>query len=185
MHLDKDAWSQALLLFEDAYVISLVGPRSHQDWQEDALPVMRREASDPRGFDCILPDEYERATEGPFFPFAPVAPEELDRYLSVVHPDAAARLLVAMSCDESFRADRIPGFPGNREHLLDRARTLLSRFLPGGTLLTNSTYARSDPAHDYLRQASGSHPYVTLGHDLGLIAVTEDEVGLFWSVDAR
>lgn len=181
---ERKSWNEALLLLSDAYAIVLVGPRVHTDWRRDVIPLMTREARDPRDWDSILPEEYERSIEGPFFPFSPVAPEELDDRLYPVSPDSAASLLVAMSCDDSFDVSKTPGFAENRQHLMDQAHTLLQRFLPA-QLYTNSAYARSDPGHDYLAAAASSNPYVTQGLDLGLIAVTRQEVGLFWSIDAR
>ncbi|MEU0396953.1 hypothetical protein ABZ208_30005 [Streptomyces sp. NPDC006208] len=83
----------------------------------------------------------------------------------------------------------------DRDAVLADARTLLDRYGPTASYWTNATTAASDPAPDFLAaglQGTESHGFLTseclngldLLEDLGLIAVTDDEVGVFWSFGA-
>lgn len=83
----------------------------------------------------------------------------------------------------------------DRDAVLADARTLLDRYGPTARYWTNATAAASDPAPDFLAaglQGTKSHGFLTseylngvdLFEDLGLIAVTDDEVGVFWSFGA-
>jgi hypothetical protein len=75
------------------------------------------------------------------------------------------------------------------------ARCLLDRYGPGAGYWTNATAAASDPAPDFLAsglQGTTSHCFHTFEYiaglyifeDLGVIAVNEEEVGVFWSFGA-
>ncbi|MER5996622.1 hypothetical protein [Streptomyces viridosporus] len=74
-------------------------------------------------------------------------------------------------------------------------RTLLDRYGPGAHHWTNATAAASDPAPDFLAsglQGTSTHRFHTsayiAGLDtfevLGVIAVNDEEVGVFWSFGA-
>jgi hypothetical protein len=83
----------------------------------------------------------------------------------------------------------------DRDAVLADARTLLDRYGPTARYWTNATTATSDPAPDFLAaglQGTQSHRFLTSEYlngldffeDLGLIAVTDDEVGVFLSFGA-
>ncbi|MGW8381021.1 hypothetical protein [Streptomyces sp. ODS28] len=96
------AWENAALMLDDVYGFVSVGPRQHQDWRRDAVPVLRREAEDPRGWRGDLPEEPERHQEGPFYPFEPVTPEALDAHLSEITLSSATSLVALLSADDPF-----------------------------------------------------------------------------------
>ncbi|MGW7274571.1 hypothetical protein ACWGH5_29100 [Streptomyces sp. NPDC054864] len=79
--------------------------------------------------------------------------------------------------------------------MLADARTLLDRYGPTARYGTNARAAASDPAPDFLAaglKGTESHSLLTseylngldLFEDLGLIAVTDGEVGVFWAFGA-
>lgn len=169
-------------LFEDEYAFVATGPRRHDDWCTDVLAVMARSCGDPRGWLALDWDSEENAADpqrGPSFPF--VAPTEgrLADILHEVAPESAAQLLVAMT-DDWFQAKNIPDFPARREALLTDARTLLSRYSPDCTLYTTAGNARGDRNADFLRSVTGGFQVTGYMSDVGLVAVSSAEVGVFW-----
>ncbi|MEU2736965.1 hypothetical protein ABZ656_16495 [Streptomyces sp. NPDC007095] len=79
--------------------------------------------------------------------------------------------------------------------MLADARTLLERYWPTARYWTNATAAASDPAPDFLAaglQGTESHGFRTCDYRQRprllrgpwLIAVADDEVGVFWSFGA-
>ena len=82
-----------------------------------------------------------------------------------------------------------------RDARLADARLLLDRYGPDARFWTNARDAASDPARDFVRfglEGTRVHGFVTgeyingldLLEELGLIAVCDDEVGVFWSFGA-
>ena len=75
------------------------------------------------------------------------------------------------------------------------ARLLLDRYGPGAHYWTNATAAASIPAPDFLAsglEGTSTHRFHTTAYiagldifeDLGVIAVNDEEVGVFWSIGA-
>ncbi|MGW7290304.1 hypothetical protein ACWGH4_33055 [Streptomyces sp. NPDC054847] len=179
----RGAWTAALQLFNDSYTVVAVSARIHADWRYDAVATLRRERNDPRGWEAVWWDEYDHTPDRPFFPFRPTDAASFDSGLAEITEKSAATLLVSMSAD-SFRVSRIDDFSHKRSALLEQARTLLSRFGSRGTFYTNSGYARDAADHDFFESAAWVNPYSEHAFDLGLVALTDDEVGIFWSFDA-
>ncbi|MEU6171213.1 hypothetical protein ABZ832_04740 [Streptantibioticus parmotrematis] len=181
--LSQTSWESALQFLDDAYTIAMVGPRLHDNWQQDVAPIMRREAQDPRGWTGLIPEEDDRYYEGPYYPFRPTAPDELPDALEEIDADAAAYQLVLMSSD-TLRPSGIPGWPESKTRVLRDARTVLSRFTPDCVFYTNSS-RRWGPSPEFT-DASLRGTWLTLRPymDLGLLAVTDTEIGLFWAIDA-
>lgn len=180
--LDRASWERALRFLDEAYTIAMVGPRLHDDWRADVPALMRREAPDPRGWTGLVPEEADRAAEGPFHPFTPPSAGSLDANLFPICPESAARQLVIMSGD-TFRFADVHGYPENEEGLLADARTVLERFTPDGKLYTNCSTC-AVPSGDFPQRIEAASP-LSRYFDVGLFAVTDDEVGLFWAFDAR
>lgn len=70
MSVDQASWEAAVRhLFEDAYPYDATGPRRHEDWVLDLLPLMAR-VPDPRGWVGLddAAQDPERAAS-PTYPF--------------------------------------------------------------------------------------------------------------------
>jgi hypothetical protein len=83
----------------------------------------------------------------------------------------------------------------DRDAVLADARALLDRYGPAARYWTNATAAASDSAPDFVAaglRGTRSHSFLTSAYvngldlfdDLGLIAVNDEEVGVFWSFGA-
>jgi hypothetical protein len=83
-----------------------------------------------------------------------------------------------------------------RDALLADARFLLDRYGPDARFWTNAMDAASDPARDFVQaglKGTRAHSFITgeyidgldLFEELGLIVVSGDEVGVFWSFGAH
>ncbi|MFC9636863.1 helix-turn-helix domain-containing protein [Streptomyces mirabilis] len=130
----------------------------------------------------------------PAYPFdLPDAPEFPGR-LYPLEAQAANTALAIMAEEWQSEPAPIRSRP-DRDAVLADARTLLDRYGPTARCWTNATAAASDPAPDFLAaglQGTESHGFLTCDYlngldfseDLGLIAVTDDEVGVFWSFGA-
>ncbi|MEV4449631.1 MULTISPECIES: hypothetical protein [Streptomyces] len=194
---DARAWAEALSMYERRYSYVLVGPRAHQDWVRDVAAVMRREVTDPRSWRWLDVDEgEEERLEEPFFPFVlpPSAPQGAAawrRGLRTVPRTSVERLLVMLSTTwldvprERARND----FETRRPELERKARVILSRFPEETSFHTNTGYPRASTdsrtdAPDFYEATTGCTPLSQYDWDLGLIAVSGTELGLFWSFDA-
>ncbi|MGW2372209.1 hypothetical protein [Kitasatospora sp. NPDC001683] len=189
-------WNAAALrLFEDVYAFAATGPRRHEDWAHDVLAVLHREVADPRGWVRLDEDRANTARRTvPAYPFGPPAASEFPERLHRLDARAAVTALAVMAEQWSSEPSPVRSRP-DQDVLLADARTLLGRYGPTASYWTNATAAASDPATDFLAaglQGTRSHGFLTsaylngldLGRDLGLIAVTDDEVGVFWSFEA-
>ncbi|MEU6505768.1 MULTISPECIES: hypothetical protein [unclassified Streptomyces] len=179
----QQEWEAAALrLFEDEYAFVATGPRDHTDWRTDVLAVMARSCGDPRGWVTLDWDSEENAADperGHSFPFVVSTESGLGDILHEVAPESAAQLLVALT-DEWFQVKNIPDFSDRREALLSDARTLLSRYSPGCTFHTTAGNASGDPNADFFHSVTGGLGVTDYMSDLGLIAVSSAEVGVFW-----
>ncbi|MFI0982415.1 hypothetical protein ACH4SP_36085 [Streptomyces sp. NPDC021093] len=180
----QQAWeSAALRLFDDKYSLVAAGPRTHDDWRIDALAVMGRETTDPRGW-AVLDWDFEgdsrRIEVGASFPFVLPTSARLAETLYEITGASAAELLVAMT-DDWFKAEDIPGFAERKGELLADAETLLSRFEPAGTYYTTARNAEATSKPDFFTEVTGGVNLTMLLMDLGLVAVSDSEIGVFWS----
>ncbi|MFC8130939.1 hypothetical protein [Streptomyces sp. NPDC057302] len=190
-------WNAAALrLFDVVYTFTATGPRRHADWAHDVLAVLHREVSDPRGWirlDWDRDSDARRAV--PAYPFDPPAAAQFPAYLHPLETDAAIAAIAVMTEEWQSEPAPVRSRP-DRDAVLADARTLLDRYGPTALFWTNATTAAGDPAPDFLAaglQGTCSHGFLTseylngldLFEDLGLIAVTDDEVGVFWSFGAN
>ncbi|MFJ2161559.1 MULTISPECIES: hypothetical protein [unclassified Streptomyces] len=192
--LDADAWANALTMYERRYSIVTVGPRTHQDWSQDALALLRKEVSDPRSWRTLeywseADEEWRADWLAPFEEPGPDWPTGL----WTVPRTSVERLLVMLSTNwldvpnERKRND----FEARRPELERKARVILSRFPEETSFYTNSGYpgSYSGPSTDadvpdFYEATTGCTPLSQHDWDLGLFAVSETEVGIFWSFDA-
>ncbi|WP_329166182.1 hypothetical protein OHB49_41555 [Streptomyces sp. NBC_01717] len=189
-------WNAAALrLLDDTYTFVATGPRLHEHWAHDVHAVLHRSVPDPRGWVRL---DYDRTNAArhtvPAYPFDPPSASEFPDHLYALEAEAAVAALAIMAEEWQSEPAPVRSRP-DRDAVLADARTLLDRYGPTARYWTNATAAASDPAPDFLAaglQGTKSHGFVTseylngvdLFEDLGLIAVTDNEVGVFWSFGA-
>ncbi|THA32859.1 hypothetical protein [Streptomyces sp. A1547] len=191
----RSPWNAAALrLLEDPYVFLATGPRRHDDWAEDVLALMHREVPDPRGWLRIDSDRTNNARHAvPAYPFEPPPAAGFRDRLHELEPAGAVTALAVMA--EEWEDDRPVRSRPERDALLADARFLLDRYGPAPQFWTNARDAASDPARDFVQaglKGTRVHGFITgeyingidLFEELGLIAVSGDEVGVFWSFGA-
>ncbi|MDJ0385515.1 hypothetical protein [Streptomyces sp. G-G2] len=187
------AWETAALrLLDDPYVFAAAGPRTHADWAEDALAVLRRESADPRGWTVLDWDRdgEERAAGDPSFPFLPgLTATALHTGLHPLDAPAAADLLASFTQEWTFETAPLHRRPAAElEAVREDARTLLRRFGAGAetTYWTTSALARPTTAPDFLQGplSGGGARFTDYAEELGLIVAAPAEVGVFWSFNA-
>ncbi|MEU7062835.1 hypothetical protein [Streptomyces sp. NPDC046161] len=191
----RSPWNAAALrLLEDPYIFLATGPRRHEDWAEDVLALMHREGPDPRGWLRIDGDRTNNARCAvPAYPFEPPPAAGFRDRLHELEPAAAVTALAVMA--EEWGDNRPVRNRPERDTLLADARFLLDRYEPNARFWTNARDAASDPARDFVRaglKGTKVHRFITgayingLDHleELGLIAVSGHEVGVFWSFGA-
>ncbi|MFB6627438.1 MULTISPECIES: hypothetical protein [unclassified Streptomyces] len=189
-------WNAAALrLLGETYAFAATGPRRYEDWARDVFAVLHRSVPDPRGWIRIDGDHTNPARHtAPAYPFDPPDSSELPRRLYSLEAEAAVAALAVMAEEWQSEPAPVRSRPDLNAVLAD-ARTLLDRYGPTARYWTNATAAASDPAPDFVAaglQGTGSHGFLTseylngldLLDDLGLIAVNDDEVGVFWSFGA-
>ncbi|MDX3536312.1 hypothetical protein PV721_18405 [Streptomyces sp. MB09-01] len=181
-------WDAALpRLLEDVYTFARSGPRLHEDWAEDVRAVMERSVADPRGWSAVewQMDNAVRESGYPFYPFRALTAEDLRSGLRPVTAGAAVELLASLAQEWFFEGSPVRSRE-DRDTVLADARTVLDRFGPDAAFWTSSDLARGSEAPDFLaRDLEGGHPFTDHMMDLGLIAVSADEVGVFWSFNAN
>ncbi|WP_240667643.1 hypothetical protein [Streptomyces luteoverticillatus] len=192
----RSPWNAAALrLLDDHYTFVATGPRRHEDWAHDVLAVMHRSAPDPRGWIRLDWDRTNTVRHTmPAYPFDPPVASHFPDILHRLDEEAAVAALAVMT--EEWQAETAPvRSRPDRDAVLADARTLLGRYGPTACYWTNAMAAASGPAPDFLTSGlsgSRSHSFLTgeylngldLLDDLGLIAVNENEVGVFWSIGA-
>ncbi|MEU3729814.1 hypothetical protein AB0E81_10465 [Streptomyces sp. NPDC033538] len=178
------SWEDAVQrLLEDVYTFAATGPRTLAGWQRDALAVMNREVDDPRGWTTLDWDEYndkERTASRPCYPFVSLSESELDSTLNPVTAETAARLLVEMT----YEWGPAGTLEQTRSALAD-ARTVLGRYGDGVSCYSNVAQARRTPSPDLTKGINGWAPLTKFIGDFGFVVVSSEEVGVFWSFDAR
>ncbi|MFI8497506.1 hypothetical protein ACIGFK_03140 [Streptomyces sp. NPDC085524] len=191
----RSPWNAAALrLLEDPYVFLATGPRRHEDWAEDVLALMHRKVPDPRGWLRIDGDRTNRARSTvPTYPFEPPPAAGFRDRLHELEPAGAVTALAVMA--EEWDGYRPVRDRPERDALLADAQFLLDRYGPHARFWTNARDASSHPARDFVRaglKGTEVHTFITgepmngldLFEELGLIAVSGDEVGVFWSFGA-
>ncbi|SDK74511.1 hypothetical protein [Streptomyces indicus] len=159
-----------------------VGPRRHKDWAQDVTAVMARSVEDPRswrGHD-LWPAAARPGGAGPSYPFVPYEAGELRQYLYPLRPEPAAWRLISL-LDAGFDATRIPDIEGRRYELLGEARCVLGRFGPHADFYTNFDDFFEEADSNPMRPQGSFECIGELDLDCGLVAVSDDEVGVFWS----
>lgn len=182
--MNQAAWEAAVLrLLDDVYAFAATGPRTQADWQSDALAVMNRTVDDPRGWITLDWDgrNGELELNGLPFPFLPLSSELLAGRMHPVTIETAARLLVIMTYEWQW--------VGPEDSAVDApadARTLLGRYGDGDvSCYTNISAARTSPSPDLTTGVTGWMPVSSYDGDFGVVVVSHEEVGVFWSFDAR
>ncbi|MYT26842.1 hypothetical protein GTW69_42380 [Streptomyces sp. SID7760] len=191
-------WNAAALrLFEDPYVFMATGPRRHEDWGRDVFGLMHRQVPDPRGWLRIDADRlhHDAGLVPSAYPFAPPPAAEVVHRVHRLEPDAAVAALTVMA-EEWMSEPRPVRDRPDLDALTADARTLLARYGPDARFWTNAAVAASDPAPDFVAAGLAGHAPdqsflsgvyfrgLDLLDELGVIAVSADEVGLFWSIGA-
>lgn len=186
--IDRTVWDAALeRLLDDVYTFALTGPRRHEDWARDALAVMDRSVTDPRGWRMQewQIDEEGRENIRPSFPFLPPTDEQVRAWTHPVTASAAAELLASLTQEWFFEGRPVRSRPDKDDVLAD-ARTVLGRFGPDAVFRTSSDLARGSSSPDFLgSDLAGDRAFTDYMMDLGLIAVSPEEVGVFWSFHAN
>ncbi|KNB50156.1 hypothetical protein [Streptomyces caatingaensis] len=178
-------WNAAVeRLFGERCALVLTGPRGHADWLQDVLAVLAREVGDPRGWTQIDRDvkrSPERVADNRIFPFSENLFTHMSKFLFEIGRESAAQLLVTLT-DDWYSVRGIPDFEERRDELLADARTLLARYGPDSVFRTPAPVARTDKNPDFFGvKASAGGRFTDYVADLGLIAVSDAEVGVFWT----
>ncbi|MFE5595090.1 hypothetical protein [Streptomyces sp. NPDC056549] len=185
---DGTAWGAALeRLLDDVYTFAKTGPRRHDDWAQDVLAVMDRSVTDPRRWQTLDwdGDEKEHGNVRPSYPFLPLTPEQVRAWTYPITAEAAADLLTSLSQEWFFEARPLRGRT-DRDDVLADARAVLGRFGGDAVFRTSSDLARNSDSPDFLTgELAGGRAFTEHMMDLGLIAVSTDEVGVFWSFNAN
>ena len=95
-------------------------------------------------------------------------------------PETAGHLLIGMT-DDWCELFSIPDFEENKERLLADARTLLARFGQHFDCYTNVTDAETTETPDLFRKSPGWFSLTEYTADYGLVVVSDEEIGVFWS----
>ncbi|MCD7440414.1 hypothetical protein K4B79_19580 [Streptomyces lincolnensis] len=181
---DPASWADALTMYERRYSIVTVGPRRHQDWVLDAAAILRKETSDPRSWKSqeFYQEDDEEWRPDRLVPFLPTDSGWRAR-LTEIPRSSAERLLVAISTNW-LDVTKEPDFEARRPALEEKARVLLARFpAPTAQFFTNGSYGPGDPP-DFYHPITGCDPFSEHDWDVGLLAVSKTELGIFWSFDA-
>ncbi|GAA3997711.1 hypothetical protein GCM10022384_50950 [Streptomyces marokkonensis] len=186
-HLDANTWAAAVEMYRNRYSFIAVGPRAHEDWLPDVAAVMHREVADPRGWRGRDSERGEvELEEDPGFPFrAPPADEavaaEWRSRLFEIPRSAVVRLLVMLATD-AMDVSRQYGFADRRLGMEEHGQVILSRFPEGSRFFTNTRHGGDHP--DFYEKVTGCWPMSQYAWDFGLLAASDDEIGLIWSFDA-
>ncbi|MFD5513738.1 hypothetical protein ACFWIB_39285 [Streptomyces sp. NPDC127051] len=98
-----------------------------------------------------------------------------------VTPRAAGELLASLAQQWFFEPSPVRS-RANRDEILADARTVLRRYGPSAAFRTSSDLALTSDSPDFLaRELVDGRAFTGYMMDLGLIAVSADEVGVFWS----
>ncbi|MEU0985614.1 hypothetical protein [Streptomyces sp. NPDC005953] len=184
---DRTAWAEALTLYERRYTFVAVGPREHPEWGLDLASLVRGTTRDPRAWRSLDPDQdEEERQDDAAFPFVapPTTEPEIKSWrahLTEVPRGSAKRLLVVLGT-QYLDVTREREFDHRRPEMEGKADVLLSRFPVESRFYANTGYEGANP--DFYQAVTGVHTFSQYDWDVGLVIVSESEVGLFWSFDA-
>lgn len=181
----RDEWGAAAgRLFGGRCSLVLTGPREHEDWHQDVLAVFAREVEDPRGWSQVDQDPRrspDRVAENKLSSFRESLRTHMPKFLFRIGRESAVRLLVVLT-DDWYTVRGIPDFDEKREQMLADSRTLLSRYGEDSAFWTPAPAARTDENPEFFRaKASSGGGFTDYVADLGLIVVSNAEVGVFWT----
>ncbi|WP_432082510.1 hypothetical protein [Streptomyces sp. WAC 04229] len=186
--LDADSWDSAVEMYDRRYTFVAVGPRTREDWLHDVASIMRGETADPRSWRTIDPDEGEEEREDdPAYPFiTPPVDEagstEWRSWLREIPRSSVVRLLVLLATRDLDVA-RGPRLPERLAEMEEHARVILSRCPDRAHFFTNTWGGGA--AFDFYQKISSCSPLSQYSWDLGVLWVSDEEVGLIWSFDPR
>ncbi|MGA4842432.1 hypothetical protein [Streptomyces sp. G45] len=184
--LNERSWAEAIGMYEYGYRIVKVVRREHEDWVRDVYTAMRGDVPDARGW--AVNDFY--ATEGefdrlddPFHPFT-LLPEDAEKREAVrlrlcEIPRASAKRFLVVLTALSLDVGEYPDFEERRPGLEGKAEVVLSRFPEGSRFYVNTE--PETPTMDYYQGTSGCSPFADYDLELGMILVSEAEVGMVWA----
>lgn len=186
--VDADSWWSAVEMYDRRYTFVAVGPRTREDWLHDVASVMRGETTDPRSWRTIDPDEgEEERSDDPAYPFVTPPVDEAGSakwrgLLREIPHSAVVRLLVLLATID-LDVSRDPRFPEQLAEMEEHARVILTRFPDETRFFTNTSGGGAAP--DFYQKISSCSPLSQYAWDLGLLWVSDEEVGLIWSFDPR
>ncbi|MFJ8541539.1 hypothetical protein ACIRFH_05845 [Streptomyces sp. NPDC093586] len=186
--LDERSWAEAIGMYAHRYTIAKVTGRKHQDWALDVCTLMRGETPDARGWRTV--DFHEGDVErldDPFYPFVslPSASSTTEAWrarVGEIPRSSARRFLVALSTPW-LNVERERDFVRHRPALEEKADVILSRFPEGSRFYANTGPDSKDI--DYYQRVSGCSTVSRHDWDLGLVLVSDSEVGMVWSFDPK
>ncbi|MFC9391167.1 hypothetical protein [Streptomyces venezuelae] len=182
MSVDQASWEAAVRhLFEDAYPYDATGPRRHEDWVLDLLPLMAR-VPDPRGWAALDDAAQDPEREAsPTYPFVAHPPDYVRTRLREIDRDSAENMLLALT-DDGCKLSNLKRFTESEEELRAMARTVLARYGDAATFHTNVDRPGAAPGTlDFTTPNWGYSPLSVYSEDCGLIVVSDTEVGMFWN----
>ncbi|MEU5160479.1 hypothetical protein AB0G74_12825 [Streptomyces sp. NPDC020875] len=183
MVVDQTSWETATRhLYRDAVAFVATGPRRHEDWVLDVLALMARVVQDPRGWARVDDSEMDsERVDSPVYPFAVHPPGYISSRLMEIDRSSAESLLLALT-EAGCTLDNLQYFDESEEELRAMARTVLDRYGNEATYHTNVRRAGSAPGTlDFAQKGFEYAPLSVLMEDCGLVVVSPEEVGLFWS----
>jgi hypothetical protein len=188
VELDERSWAEAIGMYGRRYTIANVTSREHDDWALDVYTLMRGDTADCRGWRTVdfHEGDFERLGH-PYYPFVrlPGNPSTTDDWKSRMYEiprSSAKRFLVALST-LWLNVQKERDFEERRAGLEEKADVILSRFPEGSRFYANT--GRDSSGRDYYQRISGSSPVSVHDRDLGLVLVSETEVGMVWSFDPK
>ncbi|MFI6939340.1 hypothetical protein ACIBI4_08725 [Streptomyces sp. NPDC050418] len=181
-HPSQATWENAVRTVLGACDIVAVGPRRHEDWVRDLAAVMARETGDPRGWQGVdlWPPHARPGGSWPTYPFVPYKADALCPNLYPVAPEPAAWRLISL-LDTWFDARNVPDIEARRYDLLTDARCVLGRFGSDATFHTNFDDFFEEADFNPMRPQGSFECIGEFDLDCGLVAVSDDEVGVFWA----
>ncbi|WP_405805885.1 hypothetical protein [Streptomyces sp. NBC_01187] len=188
---DARTWADAL--GELRLWLADVGPRRHEDWLTDALDVMARRGRDPRGWRNVDAHEgcAERTRHAPAFPLDQLDENHLNHHLELTTAEGAVQLMTGQALEYGFHPFKAPGYgmPDHQDRVSAAAAHVLRRFGDDAEYATNAEDVTGELTPDWSRRnfsvscfatskRARAHGYLM---DLGVLAASRHEVGVFWT----
>ncbi|MFD3438978.1 hypothetical protein ACFWU3_15895 [Streptomyces sp. NPDC058685] len=177
--VEKASWSDSLRALFGVGMFAAVGARRHEDWRLDALDVMQLKTDDPRGWPRMImaPGGGQYGT-GLTNPFVAVMPADYNSAFPVSRK-GAEQLMVSLMGDW-FQVEEIPEIAAREHQLMSHAGVVLERFGRDALYFTNMSAARDNPHADMFHREGSCEGFTEHVMDCGVIAVSAEEVGIFW-----